>query len=127
MKSPLTSLLFALSTTFALPALAGGVSDGGGGTTNPNPANPEWIVNAAAQYSGKVLLVWLNAEEANFNRTSEADRAKSPFRKLFQGEQTIFDILPKASIELRMSAACLDKNGVEWDGSVYASKPGAIC
>ena len=32
-------------------AQAGGVSDGGGGTTNPFPAQPEWVVQGA-QYAG---------------------------------------------------------------------------
>ncbi len=111
----------------SLPAHAGGVSDGGGRTTNPNPANPERIVGTARQTTGLALVSWLNAEEGNFNRLDSNARATSPFRKLFVPGRNIFDVIHETSIELRMSAPCLDAQGTPWDGSIYPTAPNAIC
>ena len=105
----------------------GGVSHGGGGTTNPNPADPEWIVDASTHYSGRVLLPWLNAQEEIYGRLDQQEKSKSPFAKLFQDGRNIFDIVKSATIELRMAGPCFDKEGASWDGSIYASKPEAIC
>jgi len=105
----------------------GGVSDGGGGTTNPNPANPEWVVGAVSGYAKKILLMWLNAEEANFFRKSAQEQASSLERKLFVNNISIFDVVKKTPIEVRMSKPCYDKNGHPWDGSIYSVHTGAIC
>ena len=64
-KLALTILLVGVS------ALAnGGVSDGGGGTTNPDPAQPYWIVRSASEQAPVILSLWANAEEGNFKRAS---------------------------------------------------------
>src|SRR4051812_25236993 len=102
-NSVLASILMvgALSGSAWAGASSGGVSDGGGGTTNPSPAHPQLIHNVVSQYAGTVLLVSLNAEEANFNRMSAVEQANSPFYKLFRSEKNIFDWVRSTSIELR--------------------------
>lgn len=108
-------------------ANAGGVSDGGGGTSHPDSADPEWIVGVALHDAAPVILTWLNQEESHFGRLSDAEKQKSPYRKIFQSDQSIYEVVRKTSIELRMNEPCSDINGAAKDGSIYANQPGTIC
>jgi hypothetical protein len=121
-KSILTALLlFFPLTTFAM----GGVSDGGGGTTNPDPVGAERVAESIEGYGLKLLNIWLNAKEYEFLISgSLPDRPES---KLFLASPSVFEVIAKTKVEIRMSESCYDKNGQAWDGSIYASEPGAIC
>ena len=77
----------------AMPDLAfgaGGVSDGGGGTTNPNPAHPDWVAAGVWEYGARVLIPFLNYELANYQRLGAKEKASSPFAKLFSSPDTFF-------------------------------------
>jgi len=108
-------------------ALAGAVSGGGGGTTNPHPANPDSIVYSVKNYSAKIITTWFNIREAVFNRLDPEKKKASPYYKIFQSDKNIFELIKSTEAELRMSRPCLDAQGLERDGSIYASKPQAIC
>ena len=127
LRSVLSILASVSVLSFAQPSLAGGVSDGGGGTTNPHPADPYWVVEGVSMYGARVLIPYLNAELANYKRSSLQDQASSPFAKLFKSPDKFFEIVKTTPIELHFSTPCLDKNGAPWDGSIYPSTPGAIC
>ena len=120
-------LILSLALAGTSLAHAGGVSDGGGGTTNPNPANADRIVWTASSSASLALISWLNAEQGNFRRLSSDDQAASPFKKLFAPTRDIFDVIRETSIEVRMSRPCFDANGVAWDGSIYPTSQNAIC
>lgn len=120
--------LLALILTFTCTsAFAGGISGGGGGTTNPRPTDTETVAAAVYQYGGPAILAWAKAQEAVFSRMPAEQRAHSPFRKLFLGEKTIYDVLRETKVELRFNEPCRDANGEAKDGSVHASEPGAVC
>lgn len=127
-RCALSILASAFILTAAEPSLAsGGVSDGGGGTTNPHPADPEWVASGVSHYSARVLIPYLNAELANYQRSTSQEQAKSPFAKLFNSPEKFFEIVKNTAVELHFSTPCLDKNGAPWDGSIYPLTPGAIC
>lgn len=105
----------------------GGVSDGGGGTTNPDPAHPEWIIRSAADYAGKMLTLWLNEQQAVYSRMDQEEKEKSGLRKVFEGKQDIFALIRETQVEMRMSKPCVDANGSPREGSIYSSVPGGIC
>jgi hypothetical protein len=108
--------------------LAGGVSDGGGGITNPKPSGPEHVISAIREYGAPAIITFLNSEEANYWRQSEADRERSVYRKLFSNSNpSIYDVVRSVAVEYRLSEPCFDKNGLSKDGSIYAAKPGHIC
>ncbi|MGZ3695176.1 MAG: hypothetical protein ACXWQO_13635, partial [Bdellovibrionota bacterium] len=110
-------------------AEGGGVGSGGGGTTIPNPTNPEFISGTASEYGAKLLTVWLQHQEEVFNRYGENEQAKSPFFKVFRpsNRKNIYQLVESTEVEFRMSGPCLDSEGQPWDGSIYGSKPGSIC
>lgn len=119
-----------LTLLIFIPALAmadGAVSGGGGGVTNPNPADPEWVIMAAHLYGGKVIESWLNKEKINFEDLSLLEQQQSKFYKVFRHPNNVFDLLKKVKVEVKMSAPCLDQAGLAHDGSVSASRPNTIC
>lgn len=108
------------STAFASH---GGVSDGGGGTLNPDPAQPADIA-FYAQESSKAILSWLYRQEQEFIASPEEG---SPYAKLFGHEKDIFQIMPSVKFELRMTAPCLDANGAPKDASIFGKEAGTLC
>lgn len=125
-KEKLT-IAFLVATAWTSLAMAGAVSGGGGGTTNPAPADPEWIVLATGIDSGKIMTSWFNRQEELFELLNEREKTQSPYFKIFRGRKSIFEIIKQTAVEVRMSAPCYDANGDAKDGSIYASRPGAIC
>lgn len=126
-KSAIISFLLTVTICSAVSA-AGGVSDGGGGTTRPQSADPEWIVGTAIRDSAKMLIFWLNAEKANhFRRVRNRPAEESPTRVLFESNQDVFELVRKISIELRMSEPCYDRNNNATDGSIHGVPAGSIC
>ena len=105
----------------------GGISGGGGGTTNPVLTNPEFINSTLFHDGAVVVQAWLKGTEATFSRRSPEEQAQSPLRFLFQGPRTALDLLPSIKIESRMLTPCYDAFGEEREASIYASKPGYIC
>ncbi len=103
----------------------GGVSDGGGGTTNPNPTHPARIERVLRDYS-PLLLNAIQTLESNFLLMPETERPPI-WKKLFQGPKTLHNLVRETTAEIRYNAPCLDAKGAPHDGSIYASKPGAIC
>lgn len=125
-------VLFIVSISVGGVALAsGGVSDGGGGTTNPHPTNPDAIVMTAGREGARLLLSWLNSQERTFLGWSAEEQANSPYLKLFKpnepSTETIFELLKKTPIEMRMKESCYDQNGVAFDGSIFSNVKGGIC
>ncbi len=108
-------------------AMAGGVSDGGGGLINPTPADPQAMVYEVKDAASWIIPLWLNAKEAEFEALSPIGQSTSPYRVLFQSSPDVFEVLEKTPVELRMSEPCYDKSGVAWDGSAYATQADAIC
>jgi hypothetical protein len=122
------TIAFLIGTLFySALAFAGGISGGGGGTTNPSPSDPEQVAASVYHYGGNAVLGWLKGAEANYRRMSNEERLASAYRKLFDGEKTIYQILAATKVELRFNAPCLDSAGAPWDGSMYSSTPGAVC
>ncbi|MEO5668012.1 MAG: hypothetical protein ABIR96_08135 [Bdellovibrionota bacterium] len=118
----LVSVLASASASFA-----GGVSDGGGGTTNPNPTDPIRLIRLLGRDATPLLRAWFNDQKANYFLLDEAKRKESPFYKIFNSQQEIDTVIKGAVVELNMSEACHDAKGQPVDGSVHASRPGAIC
>lgn len=118
-------IILSLSLVATAPAFAGGISGGGGGTTNPRPVAPAAVEEAVVRYGGPALLSWLKGAENAYVRSS--DQENHPYRKLFAGEKTIYQVVAETKVELRFSRPCLDQNGQPWDGSMYADTPGAVC
>jgi len=119
-----------LQVTTPLKNLAwvdGGVSDGGGGTTNPHPADPYFISRVANEEAAPAILAWLNAQEDNFSRHSQAEKKTKAIRKLFDPAIDFRAIVRNTPVELRMGAPCQNVDGQDRDGSIYGSRPGAIC
>jgi len=119
------SLFLLMGLAFQTPA--GTISGGGGGTTNPNPANPEWIVSAVFFDAGQILTTWFQKQEMFFFNLSSEEKEKSPFRKIFLSNKSIYHLLKTIEIDLEMNRPCFDREGNERDGSVYGSNPGSIC
>jgi len=122
MKKTLVILAMILSP----PAFAGGVSDGGGGTTNPSPIDPDMIAYRVGEF-GRIILTWANHQEENFKNLTPSEQAASPYAKLFLGTTKFVDVIKSTGFELRMNGPCFDAQGAEKEGSVYASKPGYLC
>lgn len=114
---------------FSTQLLAGAVSGGGGGTTNPIPAMPADVEQAIADFASPSILMFLNKQEYEFEQQTEENKLTSPYYKLFRPTNgvTVFDHVKNLSVEIHRNSACLDANGESKDGSVYASKPGAVC
>lgn len=125
-RCTLSALLYS-GLTFTAPAFAGGVSDGGGGTTNPKPADPEWIAQSVHFDAAIILTAWFNRQEQIFVTMSDELKPQSPFYKMFTSDKNIFDLIKVTKVELQFSIPCYDKNGNPWDGSVYTSEPGSVC
>jgi hypothetical protein len=119
------ALFATLSTAFASTG-HGGVSDGGGGTSNPDPVKPESIA-FEAEYSGRFVLSWLYRQEQDFMKLSLDARETSPYSKLFGSQKDVFQVMPDVRIELRMSAPCHDANGAPKDASIYGKEAGTLC
>jgi hypothetical protein len=122
-------ILVALTLSSITFAAEGGVGSGGGGTTNPKPADREWIVQAANQYGAKVITAWLYREEESFLGMSAEEQEKSILVKMFHSTtgKNIYDLIKTTEIEYRMTKPCLDGEGSPADGSIYATHAGAIC
>jgi hypothetical protein len=125
-RSGFTGALGVISLLFSAFSFAGGVSDGGGGTTNPNPANPDWITFAAGEY-GRVIQAWLYKQEKDFLELRPEERTLSSYSKLFGHSKDVFSVLPSVKFELRMNAPCLDANGAPKDASIFGKEEGSLC
>ena len=119
--------LTALVLVAATQAHAGGITGGGGGVTNPDPAQPQMVVDAVKSEGKAILWSWLKSQQLKFLEAKPSDRATSPYRKLFAGYPTIFEVIEKNGIEFEMKRSCLDASGAQKDGSVHARTPGFIC
>lgn len=97
----------------------GGITSGGGGTL---PAQPISIDEAAGIISsskqGLRLFLREQSESAFF-----VDRDE----KFFQGDKNLSTVLEETDVEILKDRPCHDKFGHPTDGSIYASKPNAIC
>lgn len=128
MKSTLSIPVFiAMSLLAAEPALAGGVSDGGGNTTNLNPTDPSKIALNASKVS-HLIMPWLFQQQSQFASLSPADKTKSLVVKLFPAVgKNIIQITKETAFEIRMSEPCRDVNGQAKDASIYGTKPRTLC
>ena len=135
MKSFVFASILAQSS-LALAGTTGGISGGGGGTTNPSPVSRERVAEAVEKGPGPILAYlkgaqsrydWALSTKSGELGDEHGEREKALFIKLFSGPKTILDIYAKAKIEIRSTEPCYDAEGKPWDGSVYASTPGAVC
>jgi hypothetical protein len=131
MKLPLILCSFLLAClALNSPAHAadmGGITGGGGGTTNPNPIGSSFIARAVGD-SKFLLKAYLNEKENFWETVTKRNGYTDPDLKfLFDRQDKVFQYLDKAVIELSADAPCHDLYGNEVDGSVHAKHPGAIC
>lgn len=122
-----TVLFSATALGPAYGLVVGPGASGGGGITNPQPADPQTIELIGHQTIGKALIPWFRAREEWYRKSSEADQLKSPFRKIFESSQSIFSLIRDSKVEFRYSGPCLDANGAPQDGSIYAKPGSSIC
>jgi hypothetical protein len=121
-------ILASVSLALSFNAFADGtITGGGGGTTNPDPVPQYAIESTVADYTGLILISWFRYEQHAYNLGSEAEKLKSPFRKVFESKTSIFELIRDSSVEIRSNGPCLDAEGKPWDGSIYASSPNVIC
>ena len=89
MKNIKKMIIFLLLVNSTGQLFAGAISGGGGGITNPNPADPYWIEAATRDYAGKVILAWMQKQQQLFEQLSIEDQSHSLFKKLFQSSVRI--------------------------------------
>lgn len=118
---------FVFVTSLDLKCIAGGVSDGGGDIGTTQPAKIEWIISALREYAAPAIIGFLNREETNFRRMSEAERVGSPYQKLFLHDYDVFEVIRNIKIEIRESYPCYDQAGNPKDGSVDSQVPNQVC
>lgn len=98
----------------------GGISAGGGGDTVPsNPTTPQHIESILLDIK-RDLRTYLK-KQLYHNHFYGVEKA------LFTGPVNLLDVLEKTDLEIRMKSPCFNKNGVEVDGSIHASRPDTIC
>lgn len=110
-------------------AYAGAISGGGGDVERPTgtPVTPLEIKKLVENYAGIILVVWFNRQKITFKNEPLEYQDRAIARKIFRSDKDIFDVIKNLNVEVRDSAPCLDKEGAPHDGSIYASKEGAIC
>lgn len=121
------ALTLLLNLIFGTLSFAGGISGGGGDISNPTPVAPAAIEEAVTQIAGPAVLSWLHAREAAYLKLSGPEQLASPYRKLFAGRRTIYDVIQSTRAELRFDSPCRDANGEAKDGSAFSAYPNAIC
>ncbi len=123
------SVVFVNVALTAQLALAGGVSHGGGGTTNPDPTTPIKVMQALTLPSLPALVFYLYEAERTYSSFSPQEKLKSPFRKLFPPApaRDIFALVRNPRIDLFWTKPCRDYDGAAYDGSVVATRVDAVC
>jgi hypothetical protein len=118
MKTMKKLFLAAVTTiTFqSTQSLAGGVSDGGGGTIIQNPVGTEYIANQLEHIRPSLLFFLKNT----------CVGATDACAGMNEGTSTIFDKIKTYSIDIQKNDSCYDFNGYKVDGSIR-SKQGTIC
>lgn len=118
----------ALGLFSPLVSQAGGViTGGGGGITIPEHVAPYSVTSAAFEHTGAILISWFRNQEMQFDLLKDEEKQISPFRKIFQSEKSIYSLIHDSSIEVREKAPCLDVDGLQHDGSIFAVAPHSIC
>jgi hypothetical protein len=105
----------------------GGVDGGGGGTLPANPESTERIRSFLRNDARRELRFYVLSKQAEYDARVNEGLNPSWLPILFGQGNKLWDVLENTDIELEMKKPCFDANGVEVDGSVHASKPGAIC
>ncbi|WP_413291013.1 hypothetical protein [Bdellovibrio sp. HCB337] len=124
----MTKKIFIIAATmfFALQAHSGGVSDGGGGTTNPLPVDVDMIAYRVGEI-GRVVLAWTYRQESKFSQLSPSEKVQSSYAKFFGGPVSLTKVVKETVFEVRLSGPCFDANGQPKEGSTFASQAGALC
>ena len=110
-------LLMGLSTA----SYAGGITAGGGGTLPAEPAGAE-AVREIVQNAKRDLKLFVKYQQWGFKKGEDALEDK-----LYGEATTLLDVLESTDMAIEMNEPCYDANKVPVDGSIYASKPNAIC
>lgn len=102
----------------------GGISSGGGGTFPEEPAT----VDGVAEHAGDARIN-LNYYFKYLQLIHLGDGSDKPtyLKLLFDGPETIFDILDTRVIEIEEKKPCYDANKNEVDGSVHGSSSISFC
>jgi len=109
--------LAATTPTFATPLKEGGMSGGGGGGVFPgSPVTELEIVNILIKARLEVFMVL----------SLQSLRTDFPWPELFEGEETIFDVIFQYRI-YASQATCRDLHGNPTDGSIYSPVYKTIC
>ncbi len=112
---------------YVFSAFAGGVSGGGGGTTNPAPASLRQI-EGSLRRAKFMLLAWLNREESEYQREkNSASESDIMGTLLFDSQPNVFEIISRLNIETKAGEPCLDQDLNPVDGSAVISRPNIIC
>lgn len=131
MKALIASLLTLTSTIALAGEIHGGISGGGGGTTNPVAVSQQRVIEIINLGALPVLSYLRGSEFRYFNgiktQKTFGDKDIKLFQKLFAGRKSIFEVFAGAKIEVRTNDSCYDSNQNPWDGSIFSNVPGAIC
>lgn len=100
----------------------GGVNGGGGGTLPANPSST-YEINEIIEDSKHDLIPYIKGQL----RYYDDKIAGSAERKVFGSKPNLYDVLEDTNIEVLQDQPCHDAYGRPTDGSIHASKPGAIC
>jgi hypothetical protein len=121
-KSPrcLTSVVLTCGLLFTSNAVFadGGISGGGGGSIPDNPAGKYLIEEILKDANGELLMIFQGAQESEGNLFGD---------ELYNGEQTIYDVIRSSKIGIRRDGPCIGLDGKEYDGSVVGPTSDSIC
>lgn len=104
----------------------GGISGGGGGTLPSNPISI-YEVKKIVQNSKKDLRLLLNFYDHGKLKNDSFIYNEAVYKKIFQGDKTIRDLLETIDIELRETEACYDSENNPVDASIFSKLQNAIC
>ncbi len=120
------SLIF-LFLSHGAQAEIGGITGGGGGTTNPSPVGQPLVRRAVAD-SRMLLQAHLQARAWHWETVIKPNgHVDEDLKFLFDRPDDAFYYLERIKIEVRSNDNCYDAKKNPVDGSIYADQPGAIC
>lgn len=127
--SSLTSL-FLLSVFCGGPALASGVSGGGGNVMFPvDPKEPASIneAHSVVSHARPVLLNYLKDKREELAAGKMEPSEASIFEPLFNTGKGILHVARNTGIDVENRRSCLDSSSAPVDGSIFSGHRGVVC